>query len=111
MEVKNLLAEFERRGVILWQDDSCLKFSAPLGSVTPEAIAKARGARKEILRHLLNRTDQAHRLFLVNVRDRLSPEQYEAWEERAAIMEFDGGLSREQAEKEAFKIIKEINHA
>jgi hypothetical protein len=28
------------------------------------------------------------------------------WEERAAIMEFDGGLSRDEAEWEAFKIVE-----
>jgi len=28
------------------------------------------------------------------------------WEERSAIMEFDGGLSREDAEWEAFKIVE-----
>ena len=29
----------------------------------------------------------------------------EAWEERAAIMEFDGGLSREEAERKAWELI------
>lgn len=28
------------------------------------------------------------------------------WEERSAIMEYDGGLSREDAEWEAFKIVE-----
>lgn len=34
-----------------------------------------------------------------------TPDQVEAFEERAAIMEYDGGLSRDQAEAEAKRII------
>lgn len=32
-------------------------------------------------------------------------EQIEAFEERAAIMEFDGGLSRKEAERLAYEIV------
>lgn len=32
-------------------------------------------------------------------------EQIEAFEERAAIMEFDGGLSRQEAERLAYEIV------
>lgn len=46
---------------------------------------------------------------LAAIRSRLTGEldddQKEAFEERAAIMEFDGGLSREDAEREAKKLI------
>lgn len=35
----------------------------------------------------------------------LSADEIELFEERAAIMEFDGGLSREDAEEAAMKII------
>ena len=34
-----------------------------------------------------------------------TPDQVEAFEERAAIMEYDGGLSRDRAEAEAEYII------
>ena len=33
--------------------------------------------------------------------ERMTPKQREEWEERAALMEYEGGLSREQAEEEA----------
>ena len=36
---------------------------------------------------------------------KLSPDQRELWEERAAIMEYDGGIMREEAEIEAYKCI------
>ena len=32
---------------------------------------------------------------------------WEAYEERAAIMEFDGGLSRDEAEREAWALVSE----
>tara|TARA_S200000501_G_scaffold298270_1_gene284767 strand:- start:295 stop:474 length:180 start_codon:yes stop_codon:yes gene_type:complete len=35
------------------------------------------------------------------------PEKYELFEERAAIMEFDGGLSREEAEREAYQLMSQ----
>lgn len=37
----------------------------------------------------------------------MTPDQIEAFEERAAIMEFDGGLLREEAETEARRIVLE----
>lgn len=36
---------------------------------------------------------------------RLTPPEREHFEERAAIMEFDGGLSREEAEREALAAV------
>ena len=39
--------------------------------------------------------------------DEMTEAQREAYEERAAIMEYDGGLSREQAEAEAYRIVTE----
>lgn len=39
--------------------------------------------------------------------NRLSSDQREDFEERAAIMQFCGGMSKERAEAEAFKRIKE----
>lgn len=35
----------------------------------------------------------------------LPADWYVEWDERAAIMEYDGGLTREHAEAEAFKLI------
>jgi hypothetical protein len=40
----------------------------------------------------------------------LSPEDREWFEERAAIMEYDGKMSREVAEKEAYKCLLRINN-
>jgi len=35
----------------------------------------------------------------------MTPEKHEEYEERAAIMQFEGGLSRERAELEAMELI------
>lgn len=40
-------------------------------------------------------------------RQHLSPEQLECWEERAAILEHQGGLTREHAEREALRQVVE----
>jgi hypothetical protein len=37
----------------------------------------------------------------------IPPEHKEEYEERAAIIEFDGGLSREDAEQLAIKLLRE----
>lgn len=39
------------------------------------------------------------------LKKKLKPAEIEDFEERAAIMEYDGGLSREEAEKQAFLIV------
>ena len=40
----------------------------------------------------------------------LEPESVrEAYEERAAIMEFDGGLSRDDAEREAWALVSKLH--
>lgn len=40
----------------------------------------------------------------------MAPEQREIYEERAAIMEYDGGLSREEAERRALRIAEGRGH-
>ena len=42
--------------------------------------------------------------------DKLTPEQKEDFEERAAIMEYDGNLTREQAEQEALQTSNEMKN-
>ena len=37
----------------------------------------------------------------------LDPDLYVWWQERAAIMEYDGGLTREEAEREALHLARQ----
>lgn len=46
-------------------------------------------------------------LFETQVSEDLPPEWVEDYEERAAILEFDGGLSREEADAQAIREIIE----
>ena len=39
--------------------------------------------------------------------ENMTPSEREEFEERAAIMEFDGGLSREDAEREALECMRQ----
>ncbi len=92
------------RGVVLWLDGGTVRFRAPVGAVDVELrrhLAAARGAIVALLRA-----------------GACAPPTLEAWppvlrdafEERAGIMEFDGGLSREAAEREAERLIR-LEHA
>lgn len=38
--------------------------------------------------------------------DNLTPEQLHAWRERAGIAEYDGGLTREEAERVAWEQVR-----
>jgi glycerol-3-phosphate responsive antiterminator len=74
-----------------------------------EAIKRAKTLQKAIEtseEKASARTDEITKV--PNWLDKLSDSEKEIFVERAAIMEFDGGLEREQAELEAIKrIIKE----
>ena len=41
---------------------------------------------------------------------KLSHYEYDIWTERAAIMEYDGGLSRDDAEREALKLLLKLEN-
>jgi len=60
----------------------------------------------EFLKSLFEERPSTVRVQVIGPDD-LPAEWHMAWDERAAIMEFDGGLPRERAEAEALKIILE----
>jgi len=70
----------------------------------PDQTARPRpiGAPVEVKRH--STVGRRHPLLLPSD---LPIEWHIAWDERAAIMEYDGGLVRERAEAEALKLILE----
>ncbi len=82
MDVRALLDRLHRRGVRLRANGDRLRWFAPVGVVTDGDLAELRRHKGEVLAIL--REDE---------RDRI--------EERAAIIEFDGGLSRAEAERRA----------
>jgi hypothetical protein len=66
-----------------------------------ETMTKERG-RREYMRNYMKQRRNVNN-FLVNISD-LSEVKRDFYEERAAIMEFDGGMCRANAEIEAAKL-------
>jgi len=96
--VSELLAELHALGVELKADGETVRFR-PRQKVTPELLARIK-ADKPAMLALLETQPTAARLLEVAAGWRA--EWREAWEERAGIMEFDGGLPRAVAEDRAF---------
>jgi TubC N-terminal docking domain len=76
------------RGVAITTDNDKLGLDAPHGTVTADLLARIRACKRELLATLSVAKDPG------GLPDKLQ----RVWEERAAIMEYDGGLPRVQAE-------------
>lgn len=84
MEVQALLDRLYRRGVRLRLNGDRVRWFAPVGVVTEADLAELRQHKVEVLAFLRE-------------------EERDRFEERAAILEFDAGLSRHEAERRARK--------
>lgn len=91
-------------GALLWMEAGRLRFRAPEGAVDTVLRERARGCRRALV-------------VLVEAGVVLPPELADwpeearlAFEERAGICEFDGGLPRAQAEVEAERCVR-VAHA
>jgi TubC N-terminal docking domain len=78
--------------MLIWQGET-LHVSAPAGTLTP-ALKQALAQDKPVLR------TWRQQVASWNVDTR------ELWEERVAIMEYDGGLPRDDAEWQAYLCVK-----
>jgi len=87
--------------------EQCRKVLGPACELTDSALESFRD-------QLYGLADIGIDLFLGLPRDRqahlqrvgkMTDKEQEAWEERAAIMEFDGGLTRAEAESRALNIV------
>jgi hypothetical protein len=91
MNALDLLLDLETRGVALTSHGGKLIVDAPTGTLTAgdrDLLYRLKPNLLAILETSLTPDD-------------LPPDWHERWEERAAIMEFDGGLPRKQAEAQA----------
>ena len=101
MTTLELLENLQNRGVELTPDGDLLRWRAPAGALTP-ALRQALASHKtEVLAHLRGIID------LPVTRADWPEEWQEAYIERAAIMEYDGGLPREEAERRAEQLVRE----
>jgi hypothetical protein len=79
MQARKLIDEFAEAGVKLAAENGNLAFEGPRGVLTPERIEELRRHKAELL-------------------TALAPPDLDAFEERAAIIEYDAGLTRHDAE-------------
>jgi hypothetical protein len=87
-------------GVVLWLDGDTLRFRAPAGTLNGDLrsrITSARGAIVALVR--------AGACLPASVAAWSADERAEL-DERAGIMEFDGGLVRKVAEREAERLVR-----
>ncbi len=100
MTAGDVLIELVARGAILWVHDGRLRFGAPEGAVDAELRAAAGGVRAELLGLI---QDGA---VLPADRAAWDPEAVHDIEERAAIIEFDGGIHSAEAEDLAVRLVR-----
>jgi len=104
MNPPSVLLALVEAGVVLWVEDRRLRFRAPEGALDADLRARSAACRGALV-------------ALVKAGAVLPPD-LAAWpadaresvEERAAIMEFDGGLPRDVAEREAERCVR-LEHA
>src|SRR5438105_3680208 len=97
MSTPELLDNLRRRGVRLEVHGDRLKVDAPTGTLTAEIKAALAEHKPEILAVLSARCGES--IPNADVVD-----SWEWIEERAAILEFDGGLTRDEAGHRAFEL-------
>jgi hypothetical protein len=88
MTALDFLEYLESRGVVLTPHGGKLIVDAPAGDLTPEDRVMLARHKAELLALLTDRTTPTD----------LPPDWHLAWDERAAILEYDGGHPRERAE-------------
>jgi hypothetical protein len=93
MNATALLEELSKLGVIVTTSGRLLELDAPRGVITAELREDLRQHKFEIISLLQSESDVAHSNEYI--------ELLYVFEERAAIMEFDGDLSREEATRNA----------
>jgi hypothetical protein len=98
-----LLAATEA-GVVLWLDGDALRFRAPAGALDGELRQRLGAARGAVVAMLRAGSCAPPSIGA------WSPDLRDAFEERAAILQFDGGLAREVAEREAERLVR-VEHA
>jgi hypothetical protein len=100
VNVADLLVQIVELDIVLWTDGDRLRFRAPEGALdgqTRASAARCRGALRALV--------DAGAVLPID-RGSWPDDAVDAFEERAAIMEFDGGLTRAHAEREAERLVR-----
>jgi hypothetical protein len=99
-----VLLELVEAGAVLWVREGALHYRAPVGQLDEALRRKAAAARPALIALV-----QAGAV-LPKERQDWPADERERFEERAGFMEFEGGLSREDAEREAERLVR-VEHA
>ena len=98
-----LLTDLRRAGVMLAAKGDRLAFDAPAGVMTPAIQAMLKARKRELLAVLAgDHLNAAAALVLTITNPDKSAEMAYLFEERAGICEFDGNMSRGEAERIAY---------
>jgi hypothetical protein len=100
MTPPTVLFALTKAGAVLWLDNGHLRFRAPAGAVDPVLHALAAACRTALVALL-----KAGALLPPDLAVWPSDER-DAYEERAAIREYEGGLPRAVAEREAERDVR-----
>ena len=99
-----LLTDLRRAGVVLSVNGDRLAFDAPAGAMTPAVVATLKARKPELLAVLSGDYLSAAAALLVTIAD---PDQRAElaylFDERAGICQYDGGMSRGEAERIAYR--------
>jgi hypothetical protein len=98
-----VLEQLVELGVVLWTEGDRVRFRAPVGALGHE-LRDASAECRAGLRALVD----AGGVLPVD-RAAWLEDAVDAFEERAAIMEFDGGLTRDRAEHKAERLVR-VDH-
>jgi hypothetical protein len=103
MNAETLLLEVQQRGVKLSLTGERLHVDAPAGTLSPELIERLKAAKPDLIHLLLTAKGV---LCCPSTNQAITGDAAELFEERAAIAEYDAGLSREDAETQAREAIE-----
>jgi hypothetical protein len=104
MTAPDAILALAEAGAALWIEDDRLRFWAPAGAITEELRAKVAACRPALVALV-----RAGGVLPLDRGAWPEPWRFEV-EERAGIAEFEGGLRREDAEREAERLVR-VAHA
>lgn len=117
MTTAKLVEKFERQGVMFYANGDNLAWRDPARVLTVDSIETIARCKKSILRLINESQDEPHLPLspveaLVNLLNGIDDPERRAelqmeFDERAGICEFDGGMSRADAEAAALEQVKE----
>ena len=101
--VPRLLAGFRQADVVLTANGDRLAFDAPAGVITPEMVAVLKARKGELLAVLRGDYLAAAAALVLSVPNAvLRDELVQDFDERAAIHEYEGSMTRREAERLAY---------